>query len=1124
MSAMPYRRAARAVAAAWLMAIGLATGAARQVPAAAVIEQAYRSNNIGVARLERFEFEAAAAAFREALTLHPTLDLARLNLGIALFYGGQPDLARAEIAAARASVDTPHADYLLGLIDRAADRTPDAVAAFERVLAVDPDDVGTAINLAQLYRQAQRDAEAVALFRRAIAAEPYNATAIYGLATALLRTGAAEEGGELMARFERLTDTGAGVTYSQAYLAQGRYAEAIASTGAEAELVDTAVPNVSFVDTTAWLVRAAQPSGAGDETTAVTLADIDGDFDLDLIETGASGVRLHRNDDARLVDATALLPAEVASAPATGALVGDFDNDGRADIAILRSTGVRLLRHTADGFIDVTAASGLDALDGTALTAAWLDADHDGDLDLFVATELAGAAAASFWRNNGNGRFSDITAETTIAIDSVVHAVVPTDFDNRRDIDLFVLARGALPRLYRNLRDGTFRDVARTAGLTAGAGAVRAAAGDVDKDGRIDFFLSQPEGPGLFAASRGGSGFVLSEIPGAAGSRLAHLVDYDNDGLLDLVTIGAGGPRVLRNVGREWIDVTARAVPASMAAALASATSLAAGDIDGDGHVDLVAGGPAGVSIWRNEGQPDARALAVDLAPLVSNRSSVGARVELRAGSLRQLHEVSSTSPAATPAGIVFGLGARQGADAVRVLWPSGILQAELGEAGAPLPPGRLAIEELDRKPSSCPYLYTWNGERFEFVTDFLGGGEMGYWHAPGVRNTPDPDEYVRISGNQLRARDGRYELRITNELEEALFLDRTQLVVVAHPTGVDVHPNEGLGRPAAPFTMYTTEAPRPPLAAIDSAGRDVLDRVSRADRRFVDNLPLAAVRGYADDHALTLTLPPAGPGGRRLLLLTGWTDYAFSSDNVAAHQAGLTLVPPSLEVRAPDGTWRTAIDSIGVPVGRPQTVVVDLTDAIPANAREVRIRTTMRVYWDQVLVDTSDGRAPFTVDRLEADAARLALRGYSAELTPDGREPFAYDYARVSHRSPWKLLPGRYTREGDVRELVAQTDDMFVVARSGDEIALSFDARTLPALPDGWTRTFLLYAYGYSKEMNLHSSSPDALGPLPFRGMSAYPYNDTETYPASDAHRDYQARYNTRIVPRALPAIELDR
>ena len=100
-----------------------------------------------------------------------------------------------------------------------------------------------------------------------------------------------------------------------------------------------------------------------------------------------------------------------------------------------------------------------------------------------------------------------------------------------------------------------------------------------------------------------------------------------------------------------------------------------------------------------------------------------------------------------------------------------------------------MTIEELDRKPSSCPYLYTWNGSRFEFVTDFLGGGEMGDWPVRRPWNTPDPDEYVRIRGDQLRERDGRYELRITNELEEAMFLDRLRLVAVNHPADVEVFP-----------------------------------------------------------------------------------------------------------------------------------------------------------------------------------------------------------------------------------------------------------------------------------------------------------------------------------------------
>src|SRR5947199_230400 len=83
--------------------------------------------------------------------------------------------------------------------------------------------------------------------------------------------------------------------------------------------------------------------------------------------------------------------------------------------------------------------------------------------------------------------------------------------------------------------------------------------------------------------------------------------------------------------------------------------------------------------------------------------------------------------------------------------------------------------------------LFTWNGTRFEFVTDFMGGGEMGDWVAPSMWNRPDPDEYVRIRGDQLQPRDGRYEIRVTNELEEAMFVDRLQLVAVDHPAGVEV-------------------------------------------------------------------------------------------------------------------------------------------------------------------------------------------------------------------------------------------------------------------------------------------------------------------------------------------------
>jgi hypothetical protein len=399
----------------------------------------------------------------------------------------------------------------------------------------------------------------------------------------------------------------------------------------------------------------------------------------------------------------------------------------------------------------------------------------------------------------------------------------------------------------------------------------------------------------------------------------------------------------------------------------------------------------------------------------------------------------------------------------------------------------------------------------------------MGGWIAPGVRNVPDPDEYVRLNADQLVATDGRYELRITNELEEALFLDRVRLLAVAHPAGVDIYPNEGLRSPAErrPLTISTTRQPHPPAAAIDHHGHDVLDRLRSIDRRYVDDFRLERIQGYAETHSVMLDLGVIQRSPLRLLL-TGWTDYAFSSDNVAAHQAGLPSAPPSLQMQAEDGTWNTIVPELGIPVGRPQTIVIDLTDHVPSGPRRVLLRvvTSLRVYWDQILVDTSTP-SPYSVVAMEPVEARLRWRGFSAEMPPQGIGPLTYDYGRVSAVSPWKTMPGRYTRAGDVMPLVAAVDDRFVVAAAGDEIALAFDASTLPPLPAAWTRTFLLYADGFSKEMNFHSSSPNRLEPLPFHAMSEYPYRTSERYPQTPAHNSYRAEYNTRVIRGPLPSLD---
>jgi hypothetical protein len=200
--------------------------------------------------------------------------------------------------------------------------------------------------------------------------------------------------------------------------------------------------------------------------------------------------------------------------------------------------------------------------------------------------------------------------------------------------------------------------------------------------------------------------------------------------------------------------------------------------------------------------------------------------------------------------------------------------------------------------------------------------------------------------------------------------------------------------------------------------------------------------------------------------------------------------------------------------------VVIDLRGKLLAGEREARIRTNMRIHWDQILVDTGGG-GTVDVRRLDPVVADLRWRGFSAEISPDGRQPFAYDYDRVSPLSPWKTMVGRYTREGDVRDLLRAIDDMFVISRPGDEIALSFDAAQLPPIERGRVRSFLLFAHGYSKEMDIGSATPHTVDPLPFRGMRAYPYGSDERYPGTAAHREYRERYNTRIVSRPVPPID---
>jgi hypothetical protein len=536
--------------------------------------------------------------------------------------------------------------------------------------------------------------------------------------------------------------------------------------------------------------------------------------------------------------------------------------------------------------------------------------------------------------------------------------------------------------LFKNLRDGTFRDVAADVGLHGVVGATTSvAAGDINNDDFPDFFFGRADAPGLFAISDGRGGFTVTAAPDASrAARAAQLVDYDNDGRLDLVTWSADGPRLFRHRGLRWDDVTAAAPVGNAAASAAPARLFAAGDLNLDGAVDIVTADPAGaLALFRNDIGARNRSLRVQLKGRVSNRSAVGSKVQIRAGSMGARIETSAATPPASPADVVFGLGRRAGVDVVRVLWPSGVRQAEITDRPGPQAglASRLSIEELDRKPSSCPMLYTWNGQRFEFVTDFMGGGEMGYWEAPGVRNTPDPTEYVLIRGDQLRPNDGHYDLRVTNALEETLFVDGLQLIAITHPNDVDIFPNEGMTiRPSCSSCSHARAAP----PAVDEHAATMSPHASHpsiASIRTTSSCCRPRLRraAHADAGSGNDRRPPGCCGWDRL-------DRLRLLQRQPRRQPGRPrAAAPGAASQRSERAWRTIVptsDSGGDPDAGRRPRRIDARPGKPAAHRHQHAGTGI----DCGRELGASGRS--SVARIDPASARLRWRGFSAEVRPE--------------------------------------------------------------------------------------------------------------------------------------------
>jgi tetratricopeptide (TPR) repeat protein len=1102
--------------------------------------EAARLNNLGAAYMNQQLFEKGLKAFQEAAALDPKLQIASLNQGIALLNLARIEPAKGLLeAAGKSAPNDPHAWFSLGLLYKNSDNPQGSVDAFRRVTEIDPNDADSWYFLGAARAQLKLYPQAIDAFQHALKLNPLHASGEFGIARAYQQSGDAAHAREHLVRFQHITQSKLGSPIGLAYGDQGRYSLVEEAVGAaEKALPEIPVNFVPVTDSTG-LTSKASPVPATDIASflgaGACFFDYDGDGkpDLFLPDNGSQGgmALYHNLGNGKFEDVTKKAGLDPAL-HAIGCTAGDYDNDGAVDLSVSMNGRVLLLHNEKNGaFKDVTDAAGIKS-PGFNLGLTFIDYDHDGDLDLYITrysdagqydprlrnaftTGVTPTASSSMWRNDGNGSFTDVTDSVGLSGTAPGVSAVGTDYNNDRAIDIVLTGWTKTPSVFANPREGKFpvRDVWPGTLSEPSAGIVVL---DFNHDGWMDLVLTHWGSPAITLWRNNHGTFEPVELPKTNWTRAWGVAafDYDNDGWIDLIAVGEtadgkGEVRLFRNLGPDGFkDVTANVGLDKIQ--LKDPRAIVTADYDGDGATDLLITqnhGPA--VLLRNDGGNKNNWLRVSFKGLADNKSAIGTKVEIFAGANRQKFEIAGSSGylGQNSADFVVGLGHAKEADVVRMLWPSGVIQDEIQIAGMK----DYSFGELDRRGSSCPTLFVWNGSRYELVGDMLGAGVVGHWIGPNQRDIPRPTEYIKVPRKSIRERNGKLSFRFMEPLEEAVYLDQVKLMAVDHPAADDVFPNEYFASnpPYPAFKVVYSRDARPPVAARDEHGHNVLPDLLA--HRYFGDFDVLPFQGFTRSHTLELDLGEVYRGGPLWLMMHGEIEYFSATSMYAAYQSGIEPVAPYVEAQDASGKWVRVIDDMGFPAGGPRTMTADLTDKLPQGTQRIRITTNLQIYWDNILINRAKQNGNARLTPVPMAKADLRFRGFPLKVENQPPGNVLYVYEKTSATGPYTRPEGAYTRYGDVRPLLTGYDDRLAVFGSGDEVALDFDPAKLPALPKGWVRDYFFVANGYEKDMDFYAAEANTVHPMPFRTMGTYPYPKGRSFPLDDAHVNYFLDYNTR-------------
>ena len=411
----------------------------------------------------------------------------------------------------------------------------------------------------------------------------------------------------------------------------------------------------------------------------------------------------------------------------------------------------------------------------------------------------------------------------------------------------------------------------------------------------------------------------------------------------------------------------------------------------------------------------------------------------------------------------------------------------------------RLSITANYMNTKSCPSLYAWDGKQYLYTAEISDGtgylGIFDYFREDGSLSFiySVPWDYTKLNASRLQPKDGYYDMIISQKWDEIAYVDAATLVVVDHPSDVDVFSTKAtyLYEPEGQGTIYTvSKNPAHPVSCVNATGHDVLPLVLERDGNTTTG------NEFTWD-TLELNLGDLSDAEEIKLIVAGTIIYSTGEEQGAwAGQfwdkpGEKPFPPPYMEVKDADGNWVPVPDNRQVPLldVTPDCFAVNLTGVFLTDDYSLRIHTFFNTRFDYIGVDTTTQQ-------------EVTIR----EVTPS--------YANLTQAFITNSTStGNFTRYGDVTELLLGADDMYVITRQGDDIHILFPA-DLPPVPEGMERDYFLVASVWFKVDGLPYIAY-TVDPLPFHSMSCFPYDtEKESYPYDSEHLVYLSEYNTRTIP----------